>query len=269
MTVAVLGLAISAVMLLGILRFRPLFDEINQAHQALIDKQEQLSKANLELEAFSYTVSHDLRTPLGVICGYAGHLRQSYGNRLDAQALKCLDEIEAQGFKMAALMENLLTLAKTGYIERPSQPVDANHVVDEVLCELSPQIAGKQAKITCEGLPAAAIPEPLLAEIFRNLIGNALHYACAENGAIEVGGEKRAGHVRMYVRDHGPGIPKGEQPRIFEKFYRGSTGNVVDGTGIGLAIVQKIAHLYGGRAWVEDTPGGGSTFVVEVKESRP
>jgi signal transduction histidine kinase len=103
-----------------------------------------------------------------------------------------------------------------------------------------------------------------LVQIFDNLIVNALKYGCERGETIEVGGERNGEKVSLYVRDHGPGIPIDEQGRIFEVFCRGVAGKDKQGTGIGLATVQKIASLFDGRAWVEDTPGGGSTFWVDI-----
>jgi signal transduction histidine kinase len=103
-----------------------------------------------------------------------------------------------------------------------------------------------------------------LFQVFHNLIGNAIRYGCKPGDIIEVGGERKAENVRLYVRDHGPGIPEEERDLIFEPFCRGTTGKDEKGTGIGLATVQKIARLYDGRAWVEETSGGGSTFWVEM-----
>jgi signal transduction histidine kinase len=104
-----------------------------------------------------------------------------------------------------------------------------------------------------------------MSQIFDNLIGNAARYAGKEGGPIEVEGEKNGNIVRFIVRDHGSGIPAEERGPIFEVFYRGVTGKAVPGTGVGLATVKKIARLYGGNAWAEETPGGGATFCVEME----
>ena len=266
LTVEILGLLISVLMLFGILKFQPLFDEIGRSHHALLEKQAKLTKSNLELEAFVSMVSHDLRSPLGAIIGFAEYLRKESAKNLDNQSIECLEEIETQGIRMLTLLEDLLTLARVGHIDYPVTPVDADEVVREVLTELKGQLVDKGVVVTKGPLPQLHIPETLLAEIFKNLIDNALHYACRAGDSIEIGGARERNHVRYYVRDHGPGILEAERERIFEMFYRGSTGKGAKGTGIGLAIVQKIAQHYGGRAWVEETPRGGSTFWFELED---
>jgi len=107
----------------------------------------------------------------------------------------------------------------------------------------------------------------LLSLLFANLIGNAIRYAGGPHARIEVGGERGGGGTRYYVRDHGPGIALEERGRIFDLFYRGATAGKAPGTGIGLAIVRKIVRLYAGQVWVEETPGGGSTFCLEFPAS--
>jgi light-regulated signal transduction histidine kinase (bacteriophytochrome) len=267
MTVEVLGLAISLIMLCGILKFKPLFDEINRTHNALLEKQDKLTKANQELESFVSTVSHDLRNPLTVIIGFAEHLRKNRSNNLDQHTQECLEDIEAHGVRMAALLEDLLALAKVGYIKRPVESIDVIKVLQDVLCELEHLLADKKVTVNVGDLPKICVPEALLEDVFKNLIGNAICYACKEGDAIDVWGERTPSSVRFYVRDHGPGIPEEERSRIFEMFYRGSTGKAFKGTGIGLAVVQKFVQLYDGRVWVEETPQGGSTFCLELQDA--
>jgi PAS domain S-box-containing protein len=228
--------------------------------------EEDIKDANRELDAFVYTVSHDLRSPLTPIIGYADFLRENYSDRLDDQALDCLTEISTSGGKMVALMEDLLTLAKVGQIERPAKPVDVNQVVQGVAKEWGSRILDAGLTMNWKSLPALQVTKTLLAQVFDNLIGNAVRYAGREGGPIEIGGERSGQVVRFFVRDHGPGIPAEERSRIFEVFFRGTMGKMVQGTGVGLAIVQKIARLYGGRVWVEETHGGGCTFWVEMED---
>ncbi len=229
--------------------------------------EQKLLAANQELDAFVYTVSHDLRTPISAVVGYTDLIKETYAKELSKEVLELLDIIAQQGDKMSLLVEDLLALARAGNIETPPAPVDTNDALQYVLTELASEIVGAGARVVVEDLPDVQIPESLLIQIFENLIGNALRYAGANGGAIEVDGERIGDMVRFYVRDHGQGIPKKEQSKVFDVFYRGSTGKRLAGTGVGLATVQKIARLYGGQAQVEDTPGGGVTFWVEMNDA--
>jgi PAS domain S-box-containing protein len=226
-----------------------------------------LMAANQELDAFVSTVSHDLRTPISAVVGYTDLIKETYANELSEEVQELLDIIVQQGDKMSLLVEDLLALARAGNIDPPSAPVDTNDALKYVLTELDSQIVSTGASVVVGDLPDILVPESLLIQIFENLIGNALRYACTNGGSIEVGGERTGGRVRFYVRDHGQGIPKEEQSKLFDVFYRGSTGKSLAGSGVGLVTVQKIARLYGGLAQVEDTPGGGTTFWVEMSDA--
>ena len=250
--------------------------ELAQTNQALQqdiwlreEAEDKLRLANQELEAFAYTVSHDLRTPLTPILCYAELLRSEYKERLDQKALDCLAGIIASVEKMVTQMEDLLTLARMGHLERPAEPIAADEVVREVICNLQSQIAAAGVTVTLEPLPPIRVPESVISQIVDNLVGNAIRYAGIKDSTIEVGGDRNGEKVRFFVRDHGPGIPEEERCRIFEVFYRGTSGKKLKGTGVGLATVLKIARTYGGRAWAEETPGGGSTFWVEMLDAPP
>lgn len=226
----------------------------------------QLREANRELDAFVYTVSHDLRTPISAVIGYAELLKENHGRALDADAREFLGAIETQGHKMAILVEDLLALATVGALPPPETATDVAGEVKYVLAELEDQIGSSGIAVVVDALPSARVPGTLLVQIFQNLIGNALRYAGREGGPIEVGGTRRGSQVRFYVRDHGAGIPEEERGRVFDVFFRGSTGKAMIGSGVGLATVEKIARMYGGSAWVEETPGGGATFWVELRD---
>ena len=228
-----------------------------------------LQVAHREMEAFVYTVSHDLRSPLTPIIGYADLLAEQCCDKLNEQELSFLSEISISGSRMEALLEDLLTLAKVGQVERPDETLDAGEIVADVVHDLVLQNRTDGVSVEVGSLPSLYVPRTLMTQIFDNLIGNALRYGCTAGGVVEVGGERRGETARLFVRDHGPGIPAEERGRIFEVFYRGSTGKDKEGTGIGLATVQKIARLFSGRAWVEETPGGGSTFWVELIDTPP
>ncbi len=232
--------------------------------------EKELREANRELDAFVYTVSHDLRSPLTPVIGYAEFLQNHYRDRLlDEQGMDMLGEIGRQGKRMLGLLEDLLILARVGHLERPTEPVDGNAAVQEVMLGMSSQLATAGITVETSPLPSLRVPKTLLAQVFDNLIGNAVRYGGEQGGAIEIGGSRRGDVVTIFVRDHGTGIPEQERERVFDLFFRGSTGCKVEGTGVGLATVQKIARLYGGRAWAEETPGGGSTFYVEMTDALP
>ena len=228
--------------------------------------EEKLLAANQELDAFVYTVSHDLRTPISAVVGYTDLIKETYASELSEEVVELLNIIEQQGDRMSLLVEDLLALARAGNIEPPPGPIDTDDALKYVLTELDHKISSTGVKVAVEKLPHVNVPESLLIQIFENLISNALRYADADGGLIEVGGERVGRQVRFFVRDHGQGIPKEEQVKIFDVFYRGSTGKKLAGSGVGLATVQKIARLYSGQVFIEDTPGGGATFWVELED---
>jgi len=229
-----------------------------------------LKESNEELDAFVQTVAHDLRSPITPIIGYAEILRENYKGQLDEQGLSYLSEIEKAGAEMLSLMESLLSLARAGTLIRPIERVSTDEVVARVIKNLGTNITSTGVVLQVNPMPSVRMPKAYLTQIFDNLISNAIRYAGKKGGLVEVGGEQTGKQKRFFVRDHGPGISEQERKHIFEIFYRGTNKGKVKGSGIGLAIVYKIARICGGRAWVEETHGGGCTFWVEVEDvSRP
>lgn len=225
----------------------------------------ELRRANRDLDDFVSLVSHDLRSPLTPIISYADHLYESCRERLDPGALQCLTNISHSGNRMLATLNDLLSLAKVGQVDRPAQPVESRQVVEQVLAGLGDSLKSRRVRVGLGPLPAVQIPETLLFQLLDNLLRNALRYGCRAGGSITVGGERISDdRCRLFVADDGPGVPEDEREAIFEVFRRGSAEGSSEGTGVGLAIVEKIARLYNGCAWVEETPGGGSTFRVEL-----
>ena len=231
---------------------------------ARAEAEEKLKQVNADLDAYVHTVSHDLRTPLAPITGYAEIILNRYADGLDEQARNYLKEIEDSGYRMAMLLDDLLCLATVGKVDRPLKPQDAGGVARKIVANLSASLATGGLKVDLGGLPPVLIHTVHLEQLFINLIGNALKYAGQPGGVIEVRGQRQGKSVRFWVRDHGPGIPVVEHAKVFDVFYRGSVDQGVQGTGIGLATVKKIAEFYQGKAWVEETPGGGCTFFVEL-----
>lgn len=225
-----------------------------------------LQQANGELDAFVSTVSHDLRSPLTPLIGFAELLEERSADKLDEIGRESLTEIKATATKMKVLLEDLLTLARVGQLKNPVQKIDVTRVAEDVMLELADKIIERQAKVQIAPLPNLRIPESLLTDLFRNLLANALKYAASKDPRIEISGESFPDRVRYRVIDHGPGISPDERAEVFEPFRRGSDSFAHQGTGVGLATVAKIARVYNGSAWVEETPGGGATFIVELTE---
>jgi light-regulated signal transduction histidine kinase (bacteriophytochrome) len=229
-----------------------------------IESRRRLLQTNRELDAFVSTVSHDLRSPLTPLIGFAELLEERYGEQLDEIGRECIHEIKKTAGKMKDLLEDLLSLSRVGQLKLPDRFLDATQIAEDVLLELADKVLEHQALVKISPLPEVKIPETLLMDLFRNLLENALKYAADQNPKIEVLGQEFSDRVHYAVVDHGPGIEKNEREIVFEPFRRGSSSKGSQGTGIGLATVAKIARVYGGNAWVEETPGGGATFIVEL-----
>lgn len=224
--------------------------------------EEQLLKTNRELDAFVHTVSHDLRSPLTPIISYVQLILEKHEHELPETVTEMLLEVYKQGERMHRMLEDLLALATVGKMELPSEPVSGEEVLRDIMmrCTSEPHM---NTAIICEGIPDMMLPKTLYLQILDNLVGNALQYAPGK--PVEITGQRSGSTVRLMVRDYGAGVPDDEKAQIFGIFNRGTAGKEVPGTGIGLATVQKIAKKYDGTAWVEDAPGGGSIFNVELK----
>lgn len=231
--------------------------------------EELLKKANLELAAFAHTVAHDLRNPLTPIIAYTHILQDKYNNIIDKNGLRMISTINSQANKILSMISDLLILAEKGELACPLHPVESSDVVADIIEELDAVIKENNAVVVIKHLPVVRIPKNLLTQLLGNLIGNAVRYAGNPESPIEIFGERIANGVRFTVTDHGKGILPEEHEDIFKLYYRSQKHENLSGTGVGLATVQKIAQLYGGRAWVEETMGGGCTFLVELLDCKP
>jgi PAS domain S-box-containing protein len=231
---------------------------------------ESLERKNAELEHYVHAVSHDLRSPLVSLLGFTRLLREDYGSRLDGKGIHFLERIEQAGRTMEALIRDLLELSRIGRTGNTGTPVDPRNVLLQLSAELKPRLDAQGVALS---LPAS--PPPLACErtrlyqLFSNLIGNALdHMGSPPDPRIEVEVREDGGHHLVSVRDNGRGIPSEHHERIFEVFQSlGPRRDGARGTGMGLAIVRKIAETQGGDAWVESAPGRGSCFKVRLPAS--
>ncbi|HEX2829087.1 MAG TPA: ATP-binding protein [Burkholderiales bacterium] len=230
----------------------------------VVERTQELADLNKELEAFTDSVSHDLRAPLRGMRGYAEIIRS--GPELPGEAAALLDRVIAQGEHMEQLIEALLELSQLSRSELRRTGVDLSEIANATLDELAARDAGRTVRWTVQpGLRANADPR-LMRVLFENLLGNAWKFTRERaEAAIAVGSQsQRAGRTVYYVRDNGAGFDPEYAERLFRPFQRLHPASRFEGTGIGLATVQRIIRRHGGRIWAESTPGEGATFYFEL-----
>ncbi len=220
-----------------------------------------LAKKNAELDAFTYSVSHDLKAPLVTIQAMCGMVMEDQAERLDEDGKRVLKRIEANAMHMAQLIGDLLALSKIGREARAPEAVAIPDVVEGVLDRLSEQIRARGVEIDCTADVTVWGVRVHLEQVFANLISNAVKYlGTTANARVEIRAEDADGRfVEFSVRDNGIGIDPAYHARVFELFQR-LRDVEAEGTGVGLALVKKIVDTAGGRIWVESTPGQGATF---------
>ena len=218
-----------------------------------------------ELESFLYTASHDLRAPVLSIQGFANLLSRNLSGRLDEGSREHLLRIRTNAEAMDMLLRDLLEVSRVGKVEEPREWVDSGEIVATVLHDLEPETGRLRVRVKVgDRLPMVAYAPRLLARAFRNLVENAIKFMGDQpSPVITVGCEATAQGHRFFVEDNGAGIKREDRERVFGLFVRGE-GTRASGSGIGLAIVQRIVESHGGRVWVEDRPREGSRFWFTV-----
>jgi len=230
--------------------------------QRVCERTAQFEAANKELEAFSYSVSHDLRAPLRAIEGFAGMVLEDYGGKLDAEGQRQLGVIRANALKMSRLIDDLLSFSRTGRSELKHDRLEMALMARSVYSEIVPNFETR-AKIdfTVGELPDAEGDAALIRQVWVNLLSNALKFTSRkERAVIAVTGEIEGGQAVYRVRDNGAGFDMQYAGKLFGVFQRLHTPEEFEGTGIGLALVQRIVLKHGGRVWAEGEVGKGATF---------
>ena len=225
----------------------------------------ELERANSELEAFSYSVSHDLRAPLRAIDGFSHALLADYADKLDDQGRHYLERVRSATKRMAQLIEDLLSLSKITQAQLKRQSVDLSDVARKVLADLGTR--DPQRKVTtrvADALVVQADPR-LITVMLENLLGNAWKFTSKQPAAtIEVGTEARNGATAFFVRDNGAGFSMEHATKLFAPFQRLHAASDFEGTGIGLATVNRIVTRHGGRVWAEAQLDQGATFLFTL-----
>jgi two-component system, sensor histidine kinase and response regulator len=234
------------------------------------ERSAELEASNRELEAFSYSVSHDLRAPLRHISGFSDILTTKYSDKMPEEAAKFLGMINTSVEHMARLIEDLLRLARLGMAPLSRQPVDVSGLVREVLEELMKGQEGISVETRIGNLPPCVGDYALLKQVFINLLSNAVKFSRNAKGPlIEAGFKEQNGERVYFVRDNGAGFNMRNAEKLFGVFQRFHRADEFEGTGVGLSIVQRIIHRHGGRIWAESEVGQGATFFFTLPAGQP
>jgi light-regulated signal transduction histidine kinase (bacteriophytochrome) len=251
-------------------RDRALLEAHDGLEQRVRRRTAELDAVNSELEAFSYSVSHDLRAPLRHVIGFASLLEEHAKDRLDEQGTRYLDTITQAAQKMGRLIDDLLAFSRMGRSQLVTTRVDLNELVREAREEAAPEPAGRRIEWRIEDLPAVEGDRAMLRQVVVNLLSNALKYSSSRaTPCIEVGARRAAREVTLFVRDNGVGFDMQYAHKLFGVFQRLHRSDEFEGTGIGLANVKRIVHRHGGRVWAEGEIDRGATFYIALPETGP
>jgi PAS domain S-box-containing protein len=240
-------------------------EEIYRLSTDLAARAYELELANRELEAFNYTVAHDLRKPLSVVNGYSQIIRELCSSNLDAECREYLREIFEGTCRMSRLIDTLLDFSRLAHAKLSRETVDLSAMAHEVCLEL--QFTASQRRVTFRVADGVTVDgdRNLLRVVLSNLLGNAWKYTeSRQEAVIEFGLVEIAGKQTCFVRDNGPGFDMASAETIFTPFKRLATSEKSEGFGIGLATVERIIRRHGGKVWAEGEPGKGAAFYFSL-----
>jgi PAS domain S-box-containing protein len=242
--------------------------ELNETlEQRVVERTTQLEAANKELEAFSYSISHDLRAPLRAINGFAGIVLEDFGSQVPEEGRRYLERVREGGKRMAELMDALLSFSRLSRQAVHRRTVNTARIVQNVLEELKSQEEGREIEWQVADLPSCEGDPVLLKQVWVNLLSNAVKYTRGRKPAtVKIGCTGERGSNTYFVRDNGTGFDMQYASKLFGVFQRLHRDEEFDGTGVGLAIVQRIVHRHGGRVWAEAAVDRGASFYFTLTE---
>lgn len=236
-------------------------DELIAMKAQLETANESLKQANLDLEAFSRTVSHDLKTPLNGIIGFSDLLISDSDFAFNPEALEFLKVISKSAWAMSNLIEDLLQFSRSGQVEIEQESINLTLIANEVMEDILKRDICKKVKISIDQDLFAKADPKMIRVVLNNLLGNALKYSgLKEDAEIIFGKKDYYGHDLFFVKDNGAGFDMNLADRLFQPFQRLHTSEQFKGTGIGLSTVQRIIERHGGQIWAESEVGKGATF---------
>lgn len=243
----------------------PTGENFRQLNAKLVRSNEQLAAANADLEAFSYSVAHDLRSPIRQIAGFSKILLEEYAPQLPAEARRYLDKVAQGAQQMGGLVDDLLHLAQVSRQALSLQVTPLDSIVTAAVDVLRPECSGRRIKWRIGSLPDVACDRGLMKQAFVNLLSNALKYTRPRDPAvIEVGQMNYNGEQVIFVRDNGVGFDMQYADKLFGVFQRLHSASEFEGSGIGLATVERIVRKHGGRIRAQAEPGLSAIFFFTI-----
>jgi len=244
--------------------------KLNELNQKLKVQTDKLEDANQELEAFAYSVSHDLRVPLRAIDGFSRILVEDYEDKLDDEGVRLLTIVRDNTSKMGHLIDDILLLSRASRQEMKLNELDMAALAKSVYNEFQTDVEGRNIQFTVGDLPHAYGDRAMLGQVFQNLIGNSIKFTRNQDPAIiEVGSKLDDKEVIYYVKDNGAGFDMKYINKLFGLFQRLHSPEEFEGTGVGLSIVQRVVRRHGGRVWGEGSVDGGATIYFTLPQDKP
>ncbi|MBB3048211.1 light-regulated signal transduction histidine kinase (bacteriophytochrome) [Litorivivens lipolytica] len=240
---------------------RQLKDAKDNLESKVNERTQELSESNQELESFSYSVSHDLRAPLRAIIGFAGLLEEEVGDQLGDEASRFIDIIVRNATKMANLIDDMLEFSRLGRKSLETERIDMNYLFEVSFREQMQDFSQEVTFQIVDELPHCYGDKAMLIQMVNNLLQNSIKYSSKSNSPeVEVGSLSQDGRVVYYVKDNGIGFDNAHRDKLFGVFQRLHNDSEYPGTGVGLAIVNRIVKCHGGEIWADGKIGKGATF---------
>ncbi len=242
-------------------------DYREQLEHKVTERTQALQEANQEMEAFNYSVSHDLRAPLRAIDGFSAILLEQYAPRFDAQGRDLVDRLRAATQRMDKLIDALLTLSRLSRCSLQRETVDLSALANGIVRQMREANPGRSVAVDVQSGLRDEADKQLVSVVLQNLLSNAWKYTQPVDAAtIRVGGREESGRRVFFVTDNGVGFDMAHAAKLFGAFQRLHSESEFEGTGIGLATVARIVRLHGGSIWAESRPGEGATFCFTLRE---